>query len=303
MTIFNNILVVVDSSQPDPPELQRALKLAEPNTTQLHLVDIVKDSHFTLRLLTRDYAHIHELLVKEKQEQLQTLVGQCLAQGINTHGEVLEGTSSQETLAAAQRCRADLIVRATKGTNSRQAGNLGTSSQKLLRDLPCSLWLAAAQHEPICKSIVAAVDATPGDEPHRLLNMRILQMAKQLAECEQAQLSVVYVWSLYGSEMLQHRLPANEYETLLAYNRQQHRESFDRLLSECCQQALAPVAQMLEGEPSQAIPQHCQAQSADLLICGSVARHGIPGLLLGNTAERIVNRVNCSILAVVPPKD
>ena len=31
-----------------------------------------------------------------------------------------------------------------------------------------------------------------------------------------------------------------------------------------------------------------------------IARHGIPGLLLGNTAERIVNRVDCSILAVVP---
>jgi len=114
---------------------------------------------------------------------------------------------------------------------------------------------------------------------------------------------VVYVWNLYGSEMLQHRLPTTEYETLLSYNRQQHRESFDRLLSDCCQQALAPVAHMLEGEPSQAIPQHCQAQAADLLICGTVARHGIPGLLLGNTAERIVNRVNCSILAVVPPKD
>ncbi|MEZ6077377.1 MAG: universal stress protein [Pirellulaceae bacterium] len=61
-----------------------------------------------------------------------------------------------------------------------------------------------------------------------------------------------------------------------------------------------PSARMLEGEPSEAIPELCKQEQADLLICGTVARQGIPGLLLGNTAERIVNRVGCSILAVTP---
>jgi nucleotide-binding universal stress UspA family protein len=57
---------------------------------------------------------------------------------------------------------------------------------------------------------------------------------------------------------------------------------------------------LIEGEPSQAIPAFCKEQEADLLICGTVARHGIRGLLLGNTAERIVNRIDCSILALTP---
>ena len=33
---------------------------------------------------------------------------------------------------------------------------------------------------------------------------------------------------------------------------------------------------------------------------GTVARTGIPGLLIGNTAETILQRVDCSVLAVKP---
>ena len=70
MKSFKNILVVVDSTQAKHPELQRAMKLAEQGGVKLHLVDIVKDASLTVRLLIRDYLHIHELLVKEKREQL-----------------------------------------------------------------------------------------------------------------------------------------------------------------------------------------------------------------------------------------
>ncbi len=301
MKFFKNILVVVDSTQAEHHELERAMKLAEYGGVKLHLVDIVKDASLTVRLLSHDYVHIHELLVKEKREQLQVLVEHCKSHGIEAAGEVLEGVSSHLTLLAAQRIGADLIVRATKGPGSRQTGNLGTSSQKLIQRLPCAMWLADDDHEPECKTIVATVDASPGDEAHRRLNERIMQVAIDLAARERAKLLVCYVWSLYGAEMLRHRMPTSEFDSLLEFNRQQHLESFEALLSAHDLHAGGPSARMLEGEPSEAIPEFCEQEAADLLICGTVARQGIPGLLLGNTAERIVNRVGCSILAVTPP--
>ncbi len=301
MASFKNILVVVDSSQSEQRALQRAMRLAEHGSVKLQLVDVLPDVSFTVRLLSHDYVHIHELLIKEKQEQLQKLVEQCQAHGIEATGQVLTGVSSQVTIELAQRIGADLIVRATKGSNSRQTGNLGTSSQKLIQRLPCAIWLANTEHEPDCKVIVATVDASPGDEPHRRLNQQIMRTATSLAARERAKLLVCYVWSLYGAEMLSHRMPASEFQGLLEFNRQQHRESFEALLSEYDLHANGPSARMLEGEPSSAIPEFCKKEQADLLICGTVARRGIPGLLLGNTAERIVNRVDCSILAVTPP--
>lgn len=300
MPIFKKILVVVDSSQPEHPQLQRAMQLAQHGKSELHLIDIIKDVSFTVRLLSRDYAHIHDLLLKEKREQLQKLIDHCRGHSVQAEGEVLEGVSSQVTLEVAHRMGADLIVRATKGKASRQSGHLGTSSQKLIQRPPCPIWLAAPAYEPNCRTIVATVDASPGDEAHQQLNCRILTIATALADRERAKLLVSYVWSLYGSEMLRHRLPPSEFESLIKFNRQLHRDSFDILLSQFDLYADGPSARMLEGEPSQAIPDLCTQENADLLICGTVARQGIPSLLLGNTAERIVNRVTCSILAVPP---
>ncbi len=37
------------------------------------------------------------------------------------------------------------------------------------------------------------------------------------------------------------------------------------------------------------------------VVMGAVARTGIPGFIMGNTAETILNQIGCSVLAVKPP--
>ena len=39
----------------------------------------------------------------------------------------------------------------------------------------------------------------------------------------------------------------------------------------------------------------------DLIVMGTVARTGIPGLIIGNTAESTLSQIHCSVLAVTPP--
>jgi universal stress protein E len=38
----------------------------------------------------------------------------------------------------------------------------------------------------------------------------------------------------------------------------------------------------------------------DLVVMGTVSRTGVPGLLIGNTAEKLLDRLDCSLLAVKP---
>jgi len=38
----------------------------------------------------------------------------------------------------------------------------------------------------------------------------------------------------------------------------------------------------------------------DLLVMGTVCRTGSPGLIIGNTAERVLDSVKCSVLTVKP---
>jgi len=52
------------------------------------------------------------------------------------------------------------------------------------------------------------------------------------------------------------------------------------------------------GIPSQEIWRISQHQGADLIVIGTVGRSGIKGVLLGNTAEKVLDTCDCSILTV-----
>jgi nucleotide-binding universal stress UspA family protein len=53
--------------------------------------------------------------------------------------------------------------------------------------------------------------------------------------------------------------------------------------------------------PGVAIPALATQLKADLVVMGTVGRSGIPGLLMGNTAETILDQLSCSVLVMKPP--
>ena len=48
------------------------------------------------------------------------------------------------------------------------------------------------------------------------------------------------------------------------------------------------------------IPDFVRKNDIDLIVMGTLARSGIKGFLIGNTAEKIVSEIHCSVLAVKP---
>ena len=55
-----------------------------------------------------------------------------------------------------------------------------------------------------------------------------------------------------------------------------------------------------KGDPTQAITALVKELEVDLLVMGTVCRTGIPGFIIGNTAEQILASVECSTLTVKP---
>ena len=55
-----------------------------------------------------------------------------------------------------------------------------------------------------------------------------------------------------------------------------------------------------KGEPDDVIHQFVVAERIDLVVMGTVARAGIAGMLIGNTAERVLRKLPCSVLTVKP---
>ena len=60
----------------------------------------------------------------------------------------------------------------------------------------------------------------------------------------------------------------------------------------------APV--LRHGDPQLVIPEFVVAAGIDVLVMGTVARGGLSGLLIGNTAERVLRKLPCSVLTVKP---
>ena len=57
---------------------------------------------------------------------------------------------------------------------------------------------------------------------------------------------------------------------------------------------------MVSGDPRVVLPRLADRLNIGLIVMGTVARTGLAGLIMGNTAEAILRSVQCSVLAVKP---
>ena len=52
--------------------------------------------------------------------------------------------------------------------------------------------------------------------------------------------------------------------------------------------------------PEHVILAAVERRRPDLVVMGTVSREGVSGFLVGNTAERLLHRLDCSLLTVKP---
>ncbi len=209
----------------------------------------------------------------------------------------------------------DLVIKAA------ESGGLldrvfGSDDMHLLRKCPCPVWLVKSTSPKAYRRILAAVDVDdfyPPEElnTRHLLNLQILEMASSLALSEFAELHIVYAWDDIGESAMRRPLVDTPEEKIIAYVaevKQQHRQNLNVLMNETINKLgqsaleyLNPQTYLLKGSPRKEIPAFADKIEADLVVMGTVARTGIPGLFMGNTAETIINLLDCSVLAVKPP--
>ena len=79
-----------------------------------------------------------------------------------------------------------------------------------------------------------------------------------------------------------------------------HRKYLRTLLEQVDVTELKPHLHLIEGDPVERIPDLVMEQGIDLLVMGTVCRTGLAGFFIGNTAEKVLSEVNCSVLTVKP---
>jgi nucleotide-binding universal stress UspA family protein len=186
----------------------------------------------------------------------------------------------------------------------------------LLRKCPCPVWIIKPGAPKSYRRVLAAVDVHDAYPPAELesrhgLNRQILEIASSLALSDFAELHIVHAWRAIGESAMRGALMHTPEYKIIAYVeevRQQHAASLDGLMREVTgklgQDALdylKPQTHLLKGWARKEIPAQAKRIEADLVVMGTVARTGVPGFIMGNTAETILEQIDCSVLAIKPP--
>ncbi|UPQ89396.1 universal stress protein [Vibrio sinaloensis] len=174
----------------------------------------------------------------------------------------------------------------------------------LLRKCPCPVWLNRPAHQPRNKRRVAvAIDPTSNSEEHHRLSLRLLELARSIADSCDSRLHVVSCWEYqlerYLSNHVWIKIEDQELNRELDKAKQHHRQALDSMIAEANISGNIQVHH-LHGVPDDKIPDCVESEDIDVLVMGTLARTGIPGFVIGNTAENILQSVKCSLVALKP---
>ena len=84
--------------------------------------------------------------------------------------------------------------------------------------------------------------------------------------------------------------------------RSEHRREARKHIEALLETGQREAAQLHIGltSPARAIRESLDRLQPELLVMGSISRTGLPGIVIGNTAERIFESLHCSLLVVKP---
>ena len=307
MKRFKNILLVCNFDAKQHMAVERAVSLAKQNEARLTVLTVVKEltADARMAITVMPPQELLALVVNDRREKVDALAADIGQQGVDTRSQVVTGTPFLEIIRQVLRDKHDLVILAAEGKGGLKERLFGSNSMHLMRKCPCPVWVVKSAKRAKYKRILAAVDTT-SDFPNSArdsLNPLIMQLASSLARMDGSDLHLVQVWSVFAEDYLQARaqLGKSDIQNLRKDTKQQYISKLDSLLAGIDLKGVITHRHLLRSdETSRAIVKLAKNKNIDLLVMGSVCRTGLVGFFIGNTAEKVLSEVNCSVLTVKP---
>ncbi|HVS03648.1 MAG TPA: universal stress protein [Thermoanaerobaculia bacterium] len=230
-------------------------------------------------------------------ERLQTLAAELAERGVAATTRLELGLPSQAIVAVAEELDPALLVQGSRGHTGFAHLLLGSTAERVVQHAPCPVLTVHPgdheEHRPV-RTILVPTDFSADAE-------RAAQVARSVLAPVEAGARLVLLHAYH--------LPV-EYT---AYGTIPTGLSFQQDVAAVAEERLAEIAGALrrdglevtvmsrEGYPPEAIVQAAREVGADLVAMGSHGRTGLRHLLLGSTAERVVQHAPCPVLTVRHP--
>ncbi|MCH8491912.1 universal stress protein UspE [Aliidiomarina sp.] len=298
--MFQHLLVVLDPNQEEQKALSRALHLARLQPARLTLFLSIYDFAYemTTMLSGEEREQMRQSLVADREQWIQG----CLEKfDVSQHRIEIcvqwHHRPFEAIIRKAIESDCDLIVKGTRKHDTLHSVIFTPTDWHLLRKAPCPVLLVKDRDWPQHGSVLAAVNAGSDSEVHQTLNERITKAAGYISKKLNSHLHLV---NCYPGAPAAIAVEIPEFDT----------HQYQVSVREHHELALAEVARKVdveftglhlrEGMPDNEIPKVAKELDAELVVLGTIGRTGITAALLGNTAEHVIEQLDCDLLAIKP---
>ncbi|MDN5516262.1 MAG: universal stress protein [Pseudomonas sp.] len=296
---LQRLLVVIDAEHQQQPALQRAVEVARETGAELHLLQIeyhpsLEGSLLDSPLLNR----AREAIVRQSCEHLRTRVAHLSDEGFQIDVDVRwSKRRHEEVLARVAALQPDILFKSTHPSSTLRRLLFSDTSWQLIRRCPIPLWLVH-DTEPRGQSLCVALDPLHSADKPAALDHQLIRTSQTLQAALGLHAEYLHAQAPLPRSLLFDAEVAQEYEDYVTQCSREHREAFDKLIA---QHAIDRAqAHLLDGFAEEVIPRFVREHNIGLLVMGAIARGHLDSLLIGHTAERVLERVECDLLVIKP---
>ncbi|WP_395743711.1 universal stress protein [Prosthecobacter sp.] len=293
MKKLHHVIAAIDFTPTCRIALREAVHRASLDAATITVVHVMDE--FLVHELKQALATDQATVRAEWLERLKKFVTDAEV-GAGVNAEVRIGNPFTELVAACRDHSADLLVMGAKGSRN-EPHRIGVIAAKCVRKAPVDVLVVREDAQGPFKRIVACVDFSEN-------SAKAVQCALHIAQQDGATLDCLHVFQSALAMSLDYggfapSLPATYDPQAVEVWRKDLAAFLEPLTRDA---AGVTVSQHVTERVNirEAILDHVGEVQASLVVLGTNGKTGLREMLIGTTAEKIVQHAPCSILAVKP---
>lgn len=303
MKSIRRILVAVKNPErPHRAVIDKAIQLAKSLGASVEFFHAISDT-VTVGIQPRSgetLAEIRRDVTLRRQKKLDRLIDRACDLRVESSATVEWDFPPHEAIVRrAARCKADLIV-AECHEGRRIKWFMRLTDWELLRASPVPVLLLTSGKPWRNNVVLAAVDPTHAHAKPSRLDTMIVAQGRRLAKGLGGALHLMHAAypAAFGVTISDSAIDA----ALLAMSFEKRKAEARRAFTEFAERRKIPGRRrhFIDRDPATGIRAVAQSIGADVVVMGAVSRSGVKGLLIGNTAEKVICNIPCDILVVKP---
>lgn len=296
---YSKLLAVIDPDKKPQKALSRAIQLADKSSASVTAFLSIYDFSYemTTMLSLDERESMRQAVVDDRSQWLADMLEGYPTQVPVDIKVVWHNRPFEAILHEALENHYDLILKGTHQHDKLKSVIFTPTDWHLMRKAHVPVLLVKEHEWPDNGQILAAINAGTEDSDHQSLNEKITQNALHFSQV------------LHASPQLVNSFPGTPVNIAIeipefdpqSYNDSVKKHHTQALLDHGEKYQIGQDAcHIREGLPEDVIPQIARDIDAELVVIGTVGRQGLSAALIGNTAEHVIDMLDCDVLAVKP---